>query len=252
MTISATTREQRAATPRANATAARWLRIDALLSGASGFLLAVLAPLLDDLLGAPVAVLVPPGALPPRVRRGPRSPARRGAPRRAVRAVVAGTIWAVASLVVALADLLTLTAAGTVLVLVPACAVALLGELSSSGACPRPSFPAGDRPAGLRGRLVPAEILKRGEVEVPAAEDAADTCSPRGPRRLLAEGGDGRRCGALGNELAPLHQLRDDAAADRCLGHRDGEARSPASADELNVRSPTRLTRRPSAWTCRR
>ena len=38
-------------------------------------------------------------------------------------------IWVVASLVVALADLLTLTAAGTVLVLVQACAVALLGEL---------------------------------------------------------------------------------------------------------------------------
>ena len=147
MTITATTGDELATTSRPNATAARWLRIDALLSGASGFLLAVLTPLLDDLLGAPAALLVALGlflvgyaaVLVLVARRG-------GAPRRAVAAVVAGNaIWVVASVVVALADLLTLTAAGTVLVLFQAGAVAVvaerqlrsIGTASSSSAGPR-------------------------------------------------------------------------------------------------------------------
>jgi hypothetical protein len=56
--------------------------------------------------------------------------ARRGAPAPAVKLVVGGkALWVAASVAVVLADLLSLTTAGTVVALVHAAAVALLAEL---------------------------------------------------------------------------------------------------------------------------
>jgi hypothetical protein len=121
-----------AVSPAAPATtsASRWINLDALMSGASGLLLAAAAPLLDGLLGAPVAFLVPLGFVLIAYATALILVARAGAPATGVKAVVAvNALWVVASVAVVLADLLTLTATGTVITLLQATAVALLTAL---------------------------------------------------------------------------------------------------------------------------
>jgi hypothetical protein len=133
--------ETRARATAPNASAVRWVRVDALVSGASGLLLAAAAPLLDDLLGAPIAVLLPLGLFLLAYSSALVLVARRGAQARAVKAVVAGNaIWVVASVAVVLADVLTLTTTGVVFTLLQAAAVAVLAELQFASAR-RPAAP---------------------------------------------------------------------------------------------------------------
>jgi hypothetical protein len=116
--------------PAVNPAAIRWLRVDALVSGAFGLLLAAGAPFVDGLLGAPVGFLVPLGLFLLGYAGILVLLARRGAPARAVKAVVAGNaLWVAASVGVVLADLLTLSTTGIVVALLQAGAVALLAEL---------------------------------------------------------------------------------------------------------------------------
>jgi hypothetical protein len=106
------------------------IRLDAVVSGAAGLLLAAGAPLLDGALGAPTAVLVPLGVFLVAYAAGLLAIARAGAPDRWVKAVIAGNaLWVVASVVTVLADWLTLTSLGTAFALVQAAAVALIAEL---------------------------------------------------------------------------------------------------------------------------
>jgi hypothetical protein len=112
----------------------RWILLDALMSGTSGLLLAAGAPWLDGVLGAPTALVVPLGLFLVGYAGSLVLVARRGSPRPAVLFVVVGNaLWVVASVVVVIADLLTLTTAGTVLALVQAAAVALLADLQAIG-----------------------------------------------------------------------------------------------------------------------
>jgi hypothetical protein len=112
----------------------RWILLDALMSGASGLLLAAGAPWLDSVLGAPTALLVPLGLFLVAYAGSLVLIARRGAPNRAVLFVVVGNaLWFVASVVVVIADWLTLTTAGNVLALAQAAAVALLADLQAIG-----------------------------------------------------------------------------------------------------------------------
>ena len=105
------------------------IRLDALLSGVSGLVLAAAAPLLDNAFGIPIIVLVPLGLLLVAYAGGLLLLARRRAPSAGVKAVIAGNIlWAGASVVVVVADWLTLTTAGIVLVLLQAAAVAVIAE----------------------------------------------------------------------------------------------------------------------------
>ena len=108
----------------------RWIHLDAVMSGTSGVLLAAGAPLLDDVLGAPAAFLVPLGIFLLAYAGALVLLARDGAPAPGVVAVIAGNgLWAIASVVAVVADWLTLTTAGTVLTLVHAGAVALLADV---------------------------------------------------------------------------------------------------------------------------
>jgi hypothetical protein len=130
MSATATTHDAPGTTPAVNPAAIRWLRVDALVSGAFGLLLAAAAPLVDGLLGAPVGFLIPLGVFLLGYAGVLVLFARRGAPTRTVKAVVAGNaLWVVASVAAVLADVLTLTATGTVVALLQAGAVALLAEL---------------------------------------------------------------------------------------------------------------------------
>jgi hypothetical protein len=130
MSATATTREAPGTAPAVNPAAIRWLRVDALVSGAFGLLIAATAPFVDGLLGAPIGFLVPLGVFLLGYAGVLVLFARRGAPARAVKAVVAGNaLWVVASVAAVLADVLTLTATGTVVALLQAGAVALLAEL---------------------------------------------------------------------------------------------------------------------------
>jgi hypothetical protein len=111
------------------------LNLDAVASGGLGVLLAAAGALLDDLLGIPVAVLVPVGGFlvayaaalwfvgsRPQVS-GP-----------AVRVVVVGNLlWVAAGVVAAIAGWWSPTAAGTGFVLAQAAAVALFAGLQFSG-----------------------------------------------------------------------------------------------------------------------
>jgi hypothetical protein len=107
-----------------------WIRVDALVSGATGLVLAAASPLLDGFLGIPIAVLVPLGLFLLAYAGDLVLIVRRGAPRVAVMAVIAGnTLWVVLSVVAVAADWLTLTTAGTVVVLAQAAAVLVLAEL---------------------------------------------------------------------------------------------------------------------------
>lgn len=126
--MSATTTMQ--SRPAAREALTCWIHVDAALSGASGLLLAAAAPWLDSVLGAPVAFLVPVGTFLVVYAGGLLLLARMGAPPPGVLAVIVGNaLWVVASVVVVIADWLTLTAAGTTLALIQAGAVALLAEL---------------------------------------------------------------------------------------------------------------------------
>lgn len=119
---------------RAHGSVTRWLLLDAAMSGGAGLLLAAGAPWLDSVLGAPTALLVPLGLFLAAYAGGLLLVARAGAPAPAVLAVVVGNaVWVVASVVVVIGDLLTLTTAGNVLALVQAAAVALLADMQAIG-----------------------------------------------------------------------------------------------------------------------
>jgi hypothetical protein len=108
----------------------RLVRLDAALSGTAGLALAVGAPWLDSLLGAPAAFLVPLGLFLLVYAAALVALARRGAPAGGVKAVIAGNaFWVVVSVVAVVLDWLTLTTTGTVFALLQAAAVAGLAEL---------------------------------------------------------------------------------------------------------------------------
>jgi hypothetical protein len=108
---------------------AKWILVDALVSGSAGVLLLAGSPFVEGTLGlrrhssqesarscSSTAALV--------------GLARLGAPASGVAAVVAGnTLWVAASVIVALADWLTFTDVGTALTLLQAGVVAVLAEL---------------------------------------------------------------------------------------------------------------------------
>ena len=129
MSASATASALGTAAPR-RGSVIRWIYLDAVMSGTSGALLAAGAPLLDDVLGAPAALLVPLGMFLLAYAGALLLLARNGAPTAGVIAVVAGNaLWAIASVVAVVADSLTLTAAGTVFALLQAAAVAVITDL---------------------------------------------------------------------------------------------------------------------------
>jgi sulfite exporter TauE/SafE len=106
------------------------IRLDAVVTGTAGVLLAAGAPVLDGLLGVRPALLVALGVFLIAYAAALLVLARAGAPARWVKAVIAANVlWVAASVVAVLADWLTLTAFGTAFALVPAAAVALLAEL---------------------------------------------------------------------------------------------------------------------------
>jgi hypothetical protein len=108
----------------------RWIRIDALMSGCSGLLLAAGAPLFDGPLGAPVAFLVPLGLFLLGYAASLARLARAGAPAAGVKTVVVGNgISVVATIVAAATDALSLTTAGTVVALAQAAAVAIVADV---------------------------------------------------------------------------------------------------------------------------
>jgi hypothetical protein len=104
--------------------------LDGLVCGASGLVLVAAAWLLDDVLGVSPLFLLVLGLVLVAYAFVLALLARRGAPAAGVKAVIAAnTLWAVASVVAVVADWLTLTTAGTVLVLLQAGAVAVMAEL---------------------------------------------------------------------------------------------------------------------------
>jgi hypothetical protein len=133
--VSATvTSESRPVAHNRGALLLRWIRLDALMSGASGVLAAVGAPFLDGALGVSTAFLVALGIFLLAYAAGLLLVARAGAPTAGGRAVIIGNaVWVIASVVAVLADWLTLTTAGTVIALVQAGAVALVAEAQLVG-----------------------------------------------------------------------------------------------------------------------
>ena len=112
----------------------RSIRLDALMSGASGLLAAAGATALDGVLGVSTAFLVALGVFLLAYAAGLLALARAGAPTPGVWAVIVGNaLWVVASVVTVLADWLTLTTAGTVVALAQAAAVALIAETQLVG-----------------------------------------------------------------------------------------------------------------------
>jgi hypothetical protein len=106
------------------------IRLDAVVTGAAGVLLAAGAPVLDGVLGVRPAVLGALGLFLIGYAVALLVLARAGAPATWVKAVIAANVlWVAASVVAVLADWLTLTAFGTACALVQAAAVALLAEL---------------------------------------------------------------------------------------------------------------------------
>ena len=118
------------ATPARSGGLTRWLLLDAAMSGSAGVALAAGGAWLDGVLGAPSAFLIGVGAFLLLYAGFLALLTRIGAPTPAVWLVVVGNAgWAVASVVVVLADWLTLTTAGNVMTLAQAAAVALFAEL---------------------------------------------------------------------------------------------------------------------------
>ena len=94
-----------------------------------GLLLAAGGPLLDGVLGAPVAFLVPLGIFLVAYAASLLLIARADAPGPPVKVVIAGNAaWAAASIAAVLADWLTLTTFGNALTIAQAAAVAILAE----------------------------------------------------------------------------------------------------------------------------
>ena len=117
-------------TPSRAGSLTRWLLLDAVMSGSAGVALVAGGAWLDGVLGAPAAFLIPIGAFLVVYAGFLVLLTRIGAPAPAVWLVIVGNAtWAVASVVVVLADWLTLTTAGNVLTLAQAAAVALFAEL---------------------------------------------------------------------------------------------------------------------------
>jgi hypothetical protein len=107
----------------------RWIRLDALVSGASGLLATVGALALDGVLGVSAGFLVALGIFLLGYAGWLLLLARRGVPAPGAKAVIAGNaLWVAASVAAVLADWLTLTTAGTVVALAQAAAVALIAE----------------------------------------------------------------------------------------------------------------------------
>ena len=105
------------------------IRLDALVSGAAGVLLAAGAPVLDGVLGVRPAVLVPLGVALVGYALALVAIAQAGAPVPWVKLVLAANaLWVVLSVLTVLADWLTLTNVGVAFTLVQAAAVALLAE----------------------------------------------------------------------------------------------------------------------------
>jgi hypothetical protein len=130
MSVTATSHEAHASSPTTNTTAVRWVQADALMSGASGLVLAAAAPILDGALGVSVGFLIAVGIFLLLYAGLLVLVARRGAPAPAVKTVVAGNaLWVVASVAVVLTDVLSLSTAGTVFTLLQAGAVAIVADL---------------------------------------------------------------------------------------------------------------------------
>lgn len=112
----------------------RSVQLDALMSGASGILAAAGAPVFDGVLGVSTAFLVALGIFLLGYAGALLLLAHAGAPAPGVKAVIGGNaLWVVASVVVVLADWLTLTTAGIVVTLAQAGAVALVAEAQLIG-----------------------------------------------------------------------------------------------------------------------
>lgn len=109
---------------------ARFIRLDAALSATAGAGLLAGAPWLDSLLGAPSAVLAAVGVLLLAYAGALVLLARAGAPRRGAAAVIAANVaWVAASVVVVVADTLSLTTEGTVFTLAQAAVALVMAEL---------------------------------------------------------------------------------------------------------------------------
>jgi hypothetical protein len=112
----------------------RSIRFDALMSGTAGVLGAAGATVFDGVLGVSTPFLVATGIFLIGYAGALLLLARAGAPAAGVRAVIAGNaLWVVASVVVVLADWLTLTTAGTAVTLGQAAAVAGVSEAQLIG-----------------------------------------------------------------------------------------------------------------------
>ena len=132
--MSAATLSESTADRARRAPVVRSLLLDAALSGVAGLVLAVGAPLLDELLGAPVEFLVPLGIFLVGYAAALVLLARLGAPRGAVKLVIAGNVaWIVASVVFVIVDPVGLGTAGVALTLLQAAAVGLVTELQLIG-----------------------------------------------------------------------------------------------------------------------
>ena len=140
LNVSATvTSEGRSITGDRSALLVRWIRLDALVSAASGLVAAAGALLLDGVLGVSAAFLVVVGIFLLGYAGWLVVLARRGAPTPGAKAVIVGNaLWVAASVVAVVADWLTLTTAGTVVALAQAAAVALIAEAQWVGLRRRP------------------------------------------------------------------------------------------------------------------
>jgi len=112
----------------------RAIRLDALMSGASGVVLAVGASALDGILGASTAFLVALGIFLLGYSGALLLLAREGAPALGAKAVILGNaLWAIASVVAVIAHWLTPTTAGTIVTLAQAAAVTLVADAQLIG-----------------------------------------------------------------------------------------------------------------------
>lgn len=112
----------------------RSVNLDALMSGASGIIAAGGAAVFDGVLGVSTAFLVALGIFLLAYAGALLLLASAGTPPSGVKAVITGNaLWVVASVVVVLADWLTLTTAGTIVALAQAGAVALVAEAQLIG-----------------------------------------------------------------------------------------------------------------------
>jgi hypothetical protein len=112
------------------ASVVRWILVDAFVCGGAGALLLAGSPFVDGTLGVSTAFLAALGAFLLAYAAGLVGLVRVGIPAAGVAAVIIGnTVWVVASVIVVIADWLTLTGLGTALALSQAAAVAALAEL---------------------------------------------------------------------------------------------------------------------------